>query len=225
MVNNFRKNISNPKGFIAIIAEIKLASPSTGRLGDVLDVEKKIKAYEKGGADCISVVVESRRFGGSYELLREVKSYSNLPILCKDFVTDESFIYKAKDYGADAILLIARIVSLDKLVKLVKLGRELGIEPVVEVFDKDDLEKAILTRTNFVAVNARDLDTFKINVDQACKLLRKTPRKFLRLGFSGVVSRKEVVQYKNAGVLGVLVGTILMKGEDPELIIKELKDI
>lgn len=223
---NFLGAIINPKvGDISIIAEIKLASPSQGVLRDVTNIEKKVKDYERGGADAISVVVDKKYFGGDLEFIKRIKRTVSLPILAKDFIVDPYQVYEAKVYGADAVLLIAKIVTFDKLVQLVKLAREMNIEPVVEVQNTQELKDALKTDTRIIAVNARDLSTFKVDIDRACKLIKLIPRKYIVLGFSGVSNQDDVEKYKAAGAKGILVGTSLMRAKNISGLIKELKDL
>lgn len=204
------ENAFQMKG-IAIIAEVKLASPTAGKLGTEKDVLSRVKAYEAAGADAISVVTEKHFFAGDVSFVTEIKKAVQIPVLQKDFVIDPYQIYEAKQVGADALLLIAKIVSPKELQHFVALCLVSGIEPVVEINDEQDLESALQTKTRIVAVNARNLETFAIDVTKACDLLTHIPKHYTRLGFSGVVSNKEITQYKNAGANGILVGTNLMK--------------
>lgn len=199
---------------VAIIGEIKFASPTHPRLGSPSQLLPRAKAYKEAGVDAISIITEKHFFKGDISYVSAVKKHVTMPVLQKDFVISEDQIYEARAHGADALLFIARLVSEAKLQAFVKLAIKLGIEPVVEVFDEKDLKRAITTKTLFIAVNARDLDTFIVDVEKACELLQKIPLKFIRLGFSGVASKKEVVAYKKAGVEAVLVGTRLMKAKD-----------
>ncbi len=222
---------------IVVIAEVKFASPSNGIASPLRglamthskDLLKRVKEYESGGADAISIITEQYFFKGNVDFIGQAKSVVKLPILQKDFVIDEYQIYEARlrpDFaevtsgrqgfggqacGADALLLIARIVDKKTLRHFVDVCFEEGIEPVVEIFSEEDLEKAAATKTRFVAVNSRDLDTFEVDVEKACELMKKIPERFIRLGFSGIQSAVEVQNYKNAGAKGVLVGTALMR--------------
>lgn len=223
---SFYQAMVNPRaGKVAVIAEIKLASPNEGLLGNKNEIETRIKKYEQSEVDAISVVTEKHFFKGDPELIKRIKKITSLPILQKDFVIDEYQIYEAKIFQADALLLIAQILSEQKLVSLVELIQKIGIEPVVEINNKEDLKKALKTKTNIIAVNARDLDTFEVNVDKACELLKRIPEKFIKLGFSGIHSRTEVEKYKQAGAKAVLVGTGLMKTKNINKFIKELKNV
>lgn len=224
--NNFYQSLLEPKfGKIAIISEIKIASPSEGNLGKATDILSRAKEYELYGADCISVVTEKHYFKGNPKFVRQIKNITSLPILQKDFIIDQYQIYEAKITGSNAILLIARIVSEKDLLSLVNLANEIGIEPVVEINNEEDLEKSINTKTRIIAVNARDLDTFEVNVVRACELLKKIPNQFIKIGFSGIHSRAEVEKYIKAGVNAILVGTQLMKTNSIQKLMKELKNV
>lgn len=216
---NFYKTFSD----FGIIAEIKLASPSAGELADEGQVLEIAASYKDGGADAISVITEKYFFKGDVGFINLVKEKTELPILQKDFVVDPYQIYEARAYGADALLLIAKIVSPDQLKEFVDVCLVVGVEPVVEINDELDLENALQTNVKVIAVNARDLDTFKVDVDRACELIKKIPDGFLKLGFSGVDSVKEVNEYKNAGASGVLVGTNLMKSENKQKFLEDLR--
>lgn len=223
---DFLGSIKNPKaGDISIIAEIKLTSPTEGKLGEEENIVDRAILYGKSPADAISVVVDNKYFGGKLEFIKQIKEVVVLPILAKDFIIDLYQIYEAKVYGTDAILLMAKIVSPDKLNQLVKLAMTLNIEPVVEVQNEQELENATKTNTQIIAVNARDLNTFEIDVDEACRLLKVIPQKFVTLGFSGAFGRNEVEKYRRAGAKGVLVGTSLMKAQNIAKFIKELKGL
>ncbi len=223
---NFMYAIKNPKaGNISIIAEIKLVSPGEGRLGGKKDIVRRVMEYGEGGADAISLVVDKKYFNGDLALIKKIKNSVALPVLAKDFIINPYQIHEMKAYGADAILLIAKIISRENLREFVKLSFEADLEPIVEVQNREELEKATGTDTKVIAVNARDLSTFEINVDRACALLKLIPGKFTALGFSGVSNRADIQKYRKAGAMGVLVGTSLMKSSNVQGLIKELKNI
>lgn len=207
---------------IAIIAELKLASPSAGVLGFKKDILERVMQYEKSGANAISFITEQHYFNGDISFILKIKEKVSIPVLQKDFVIDASQIYEAKQFGSDALLLLARLLDKKTLQEFVMLCQSLDIEPVVEINNAEDLEKAVATTTNIIAVNARNLEDFSINVDGACDLLKRIPDKFIKLGFSGIRSKKEVQQYKTAGVKGILVGTELMKAGNIEEFIRSL---
>ncbi len=209
---------------LSLIAEIKLASPSAGNFSSADTIDGKVKAYEKGGADAISLVTEKKFFKGDPAYIARIKTQVSLPVLQKDFIIDPYQIYEAKLYGADALLLIVRLLTKEQVRSYVALCLELGIEPIVEIHNEADLEKTQDIAAHFIAVNARDLSTFTVDLDAACHLMRQIPNNYYKLGFSGVSSSKECAQYAKAGAAGVLVGTSAMKAEDPETFLHSLKE-
>lgn len=210
---------------MGMITEIKLASPTEEKLGDATQIEKRAKLYEDAGADAISIVTEKYFFQGDSAFVQKVKNVVSLPVLQKDFIVDVYQIYEARMNRADALLLIVKLLDEEKLHEFIQRCFDLGMEPVVEINDEKDLEKALKTKTRVIAVNARDLDTFTVDVAKACELLKRIPDTFLKLGFSGIQSKEQVAHYKNAGAKGVLVGTSLMKSENIRNFIKELRSI
>lgn len=219
---NFLKLFDQNKNKMRLIAEVKFASPTNPNLGSVKDLLERVKTYERAGADAISVITEKHFFKGDISFVPEVKKHISLPILQKDFVIDLSQIYEAAEVGSDALLLIARLVDRETLKEFVNLCFRLHIEPVVEINNEEDLAKAIATKTHVIAVNARDLETFVIDVPKACLLIRKIPDRFIKLGFSGIQSSEEVRFYHEAGANGVLVGTSLMQAGDNVSFVNEL---
>lgn len=214
-VRQFRKAMKFPKkGSLAIIAEIKLASPTQRYLGDQAELLSRVKEYEKAGVDAVSIVTEKNFFKGDIKFVEVIKQTTSLPVLQKDFIVDSYQIYEARIAGADAVLIIAKILSEKDLLFLVDLANKVGLEPIVEINGKDDLKKAIATKTEIIAVNARDLDTFEVDIDRACNLLQEIPDNFTKLGFSGIRGVKDVKRYKNAGANGILIGTSLMKAKN-----------
>jgi indole-3-glycerol phosphate synthase len=219
----FKEALAHPKnGMLAIIAEVKLASPSAGKLGSANELADRARQYEAGGADALSIVTEKHFFKGDPAFVQEAKGAVSLPVLMKDFVLDTYQLYEARLAGADAVLLIARIVPPSLLPTLVEEALLIGLEPVVEVHDERDLASALSTKTGVIAVNARDLDTFEIDVAKACRLLLTVPDRFLRLGFSGVAGKLEAREYQAVGAQGILVGTALMKSADPAEFLRTL---
>lgn len=210
------------KNMTALIAEIKFASPTNKNLGSPADLLSIARTYEKAQTDAISIITEKHFFNGDVSYISRVKNEVNVPVLQKDFVIDSSQIYEAKNLGSDALLLIARLVSGTELESFVDICFSLGIEPVVEIASEEDLEKALATKTNIIAVNARDLQKFTVDIGKACKLLQRVPKKFITLGFSGVSSKEDVEEYRNAGAAGVLVGTNLMKAKSVKKFIDDL---
>lgn len=218
----FRKAIEEGK-HPAIIGELKFASPTNSQIGDKDSLFTKAKEYQEAGLEAISVITERHYFKGDTSFIPLVKEFTTLPVLQKDFIIDDSQIFEAKALGSDALLFIARILSEEVLQKFVSLALSLGIEPVVEIASGEDLKKAVKTETQIMAVNARDLDTFTVDVVKACLLCKKIPPQFMRLGFSGITSQREIKLYTEAGARGVLIGTSLMKAPDTSDFIRNLK--
>jgi indole-3-glycerol phosphate synthase len=212
----------NSKNKIALIAEIKFASPTSKNLGSPDDFLLIAKRYKKAKVNAISIITEKHYFKGDISFITKIKNQVSIPVLQKDFVIDPRQIYEANEIGSDALLLIARLVTVERLAKFVEICFTLGIEPVVEIANNEDLKKAILTGTNIIAVNARDLDTFTIDIPKACELVKRIPGEFVKLGFSGISSHEDVEKYRIAGVTGVLVGTNLMKAENVDKFIATL---
>lgn len=208
---------------MVIIGEVKLASPSVGVLAPADVFIPKVHEYRNAGIDAISVITEKHFFHGDSAYIKQVTEAVSLPVLQKDFVIDEQQIYEAKALGADALLLIARILTTQKLSKFVEHCLALDIEPVVEIHSVSDLRKAVKTHTRIIAVNARNLETFYVDVENACRLIKKIPVGYVKLGFSGITSRKEVALYKDAGVDGILIGTALTKEVNVDAFLSSLR--
>jgi len=208
---------------VALIAEIKVASPTHPALGSLGDAVGRARIYTQARANAISFITENHYFKSDPKYLRNLKMVTDLPILQKDFVIDSYQVYESRAAGADAVLLIARLVDGRTLRELVNCAVGLGLEPVVEINDEADLAKAVATDARIIAVNARDLRTFKVDVVGACRLLAVVPGRYLRLGFSGITSVKEVHEYRTAGARGVLVGTALMQAPDIAGFIRKLR--
>lgn len=224
--SSFVQAVTHPKvGRVALIAEIKLASPAGGILGNAEDILRRARAYEQAGADAISIVVDRKFFGGDYEFISRVKKVTTLPILAKDFVIDIYQIFEAKIAGASAVLLIAKILSKETLKRFVQLAFSIGLEPVVEVGNEKELEVAISTEAICLGVNARDLVTFNVDIEKACKIGRNIPNSRLFIGFSGVKTRYDIETYRSAGAKAILIGTTLMKSNNTKKFIRDLLDI
>lgn len=223
-LGTFKTAILHPQySNTAFIGEIKLASPTMSLIHSKIDIVKQGVEYENVGLDAISIITEKHFFKGEPLFIQKIKKKVKLPILQKDFIIDESQIYEAKQIQSDALLLIAKLVDEKTLKRFALLCLNLRIEPVVEINDYEDLAKAVATNTSIIAVNARNLETFKINIDKACNLLKKVPDRFIKLGFSGIQSSKEVKKYKSSGAKGVLIGTSLMKAKNISKFINSLR--
>jgi len=220
--NAFFKLFQQKRKRPVLIAEIKPKSPSGGVLykGNLVELAK---TYQLAGADAISVLTDRKFFGGSPELLREIKKIVGVPLFRKDFIISEAQLIESLLLGADAVLLIARILKLSQLKNLINLSLILGLVPVVEVFNERDIQAALEAGAQLIGVNSRDIQTLKINEGQALRVLKKIPNNVIPLFFSGIKTRQDMQRAINAGAKGVLVGTTLLQAKDPVEKIKELK--
>ncbi len=220
-VFNFKDSISRP-GIINIIGEIKRLSPSAGVLRKAFDPLKIAKAYKKSGILAISVLTDEKFFAGKLEHLKLIKKNINLPILRKDFIIDDYQIYESYLAGADAILLIAQLLSRNKLKDFIKLTHKLGLVALVEVHNRRDLSKALDCGAGIIGINNRNLRTFKVKLETTYKLIKLIPQARIIVSESGIKSRKDILNLKSVGVNAVLIGEIFMKAANLDKKIKIL---
>ncbi|MCD6255780.1 MAG: indole-3-glycerol phosphate synthase TrpC [Deltaproteobacteria bacterium] len=199
---------------ISIIAEIKRASPSLGPIRPSLEPGRIASIYEKNGAAAISVLTERHFFKGDIDYLPLIKKEVSLPILRKDFIIDSYQVYESNIYGADAILLIVSILPPDLLKDLIVLTNELGMEALVEVHNREELEKAILAGADIIGVNNRDLKTLKIDLNTSLELIKYIPQEKVTVVESGINTKEELLTLEEAGFDAALIGTALMKARD-----------
>ncbi len=208
---------------IALIAEIKKASPSHGIIKRDLDPVQLGLIYETSGAEAISVVTNEAFFGGKCEYITELKKVSKLPLLRKDFILDEYQIYESRAVGADGVLLIARILDEQELKRMVKLVKKLGMTPIVEVHSREDIHKALATETEIIGINNRNLDNFQVDIAISLFLKPYIPSGYYILSESGIKNKEEVKKLQEAGFDGILVGTAILMANDIKKKIAELK--
>jgi indole-3-glycerol phosphate synthase len=220
-LRDFKAAISVPKK-ISLIAEIKFASPSAGLIRKKTDPAYIGRIYEYAGAAAISLLTDQRFFKGDLEQLPRLKKAIALPVLRKDFIIDEAQVREAFFYGADAVLLIARILSQQQLTDYIDLCRELGMVPLTEVHSTDDLEKAVAGGAEVIGINNRDLDSFKVDLNTTFELAPLIPNHCVRVSESGISSEEDVRALKTAGIHAVLVGSSLMGSRDPAKKAKEI---
>ncbi len=206
----------------AIIAEVKKKSPSGGILRKDFDPIKVAKAYEKGGASALSVLTDRKFFAGSVEILKKIRKTTALPILRKDFIIDEYQLWEAKAIGADAILLIAGILSQRQMKKFYALARKLGLDALFEVHSRRELERVLPLHPRIVGVNNRDLKTFKVNLDTTKKLARFVKHKAILVSESGIFTHQDLLALKRVGCRAVLVGEGLIREADIAKALKKL---
>jgi indole-3-glycerol phosphate synthase len=213
---DFLAALRAPKtGDVALIAEVKKASPSAGVICPDFDPVRIAKEYEAAGARCLSVLTDEKFFHGSLDYLRQIRAAVELPLLRKDFIIDERQILEAIEWGADAILLIVAILDDARLKKFHTLATEAGLAALVEVHDEAELERALAADAELIGVNNRDLKTFKVDLGTterlAAKLFSTTAETSLLVAESGIHTRVDVERLKRAGAQAILVGESLMR--------------
>jgi indole-3-glycerol phosphate synthase len=211
--SSFRKYISRPH-HVNLIAELKKASPSKGILRGDFSPAKIAVTYQANGASAISVLTDERFFEGKLEYIKLVKEHVSLPVLRKDFIIDEYQIYESVAAGADAILLIAELLSLNELSGFHNLASGLGLDCLVEVHNEEDVDKAMASGAPIIGINNRDLHTFKLDINVTQKLLKLIPPNRIRVSESGIRTYEDVMFLKSLGVNAVLIGEAFMEAPD-----------
>lgn len=206
---------------IKVIAEVKRASPSRGPLASIPDPALLARQYAEGGASAISVLTEERRFGGSLADLEAVRAAVRVPVLRKDFIAEPYQVFEARAAGADLVLLIVAALDDTTLVELHRLILDLGMTPLVETHDADEVQRAVDLGAAVIGVNARDLSTFELDRDLFGRLAPTIPDGTVRIAESAVSSVADVEHYRRAGADVVLVGEALVTGGDPVATLNE----
>ncbi|MBW1698530.1 MAG: indole-3-glycerol phosphate synthase TrpC [Deltaproteobacteria bacterium] len=207
---------------INIIAEIKRASPSKGWIRKELDSRAYAVSYERGGAAAISVLTDGPNFNGSAEDLREARKATSLPVLRKDFLICSYQIYQSKVMEADAVLLIALILSQGQLKEYLHLAGELGLDALVEVHTEADLEKATKAGAKLIGINNRNLRSFKTDIRTAVRLKTLLEPHQIAVAESGIKTRGDILALQKAGIWNFLIGESLVRAEDPQTFLKQL---
>ena len=210
---------------VGIIAEVKRRSPSRGSINPRIDAVRRANDYVEGGAVAISVLTEPDSFGGTLDDLAQVSAAIKPPTLRKDFIVDEVQLLEARIAGASAALLIARALPPRRLVELVKAARDCGVEPLVEVRDEVELERALATDARLIGVNHRDLESLVIDVNLGERLLPSIPPDRITIAESGVSSRRDVERLAAVGADAVLVGSVLSAASDPRNAVRALTGV
>ncbi len=215
----FTNNLRHPrKGSVALIAEVKKASPSAGVICPDFDPVRIAKEYEAAGASCLSVLTDEKFFQGSLAYLKQIRAAVSLPLLRKDFIIDERQILEAVECGADAILLIVAILSDGDLERFHRLTTEAGLAALVEVHDEVELERALRIEARLIGVNNRNLKTFSVDLGTTERLAEhlfgsvSTPDEVLLVAESGIHTRRDVERLAHSGARAILVGESLMRG-------------
>ena len=215
-------------GGMALIAEVKKASPSAGVICQDFDPVRIAREYEAAGAGCLSVLTDEKFFQGSLDHLRKIRAAVKIPLLRKDFIIDERQLLEAVEWGADAILLIVAILTDGQLQKFHSLAIEAGLAVLVEVHDEAELDRALKISPALIGVNNRDLKTFKVDLATTERLAAKlfpspaTRRASLLVAESGIHTRADVERLKKCGADAILVGESLMRGGDIQAKVRDL---
>lgn len=211
-----------------VIAEVKKASPSQGVFREDFDPVAIAQAYEQNGAACLSVLTDNKFFQGSFENLGRVRQAVTLPLLCKDFVLYPYQIYLARAYGADAVLLIAAVLSDQDLQYFLKITHSLGMNALVEVHSAEELERVLgLDGVRLIGINNRDLTTFETTLETTCGLLadygdRLQAQEIVVVSESGMATSADLQRVADAGAAAVLVGESLIRQPDPGPALRQL---
>jgi indole-3-glycerol phosphate synthase len=207
---------------VAVIAEVKRASPSKGALAAIADPAALAADYEAGGARVISVLTEKRRFGGSLDDLAAVREAVDVPVLRKDFIISSYQLWEARAYGADLVLLIVAALEQNALVSLVERAVSIGLVPLVEVHTDDELDRAVDAGATVIGINARNLRTLEVDRAVFSRLAPRVPEGVIKIAESGVRGPHDLLAYAAAGADAVLVGESLVTGKDPRSAVADL---
>jgi indole-3-glycerol phosphate synthase len=216
----FRKALASKRP--AIIAEIKRASPSAGVIAQDFDPAAIAASYQAGGAAALSVLTDKQFFGGSLQHLVQARVATHLPVLRKDFTLDRFHLLQASAEGADAVLLIVAALTDDELKELLQQARELALDPLVEVHDETELERALGAGADLIGVNNRNLKTLEVSLETSLRLAAQIPPEVLAVSESGIRESKDIRRLMDAGYQAFLIGESLMKKPAPGEALAEL---
>lgn len=207
---------------VKVICEVKRSSPSKGALAAIADPAGLAADYEAGGAAVISVLTEQRRFGGSLADLEAVRARVDIPVLRKDFVVTSYQLWEARAYGADLVLLIVAALDQPALESLIERAVSIGLTPLVEVHDEDEVERAVDAGAKVIGINARNLKTLEVDRGTFERVAPEIPAHIVKIAESGVRGPHDLIAYANAGADAVLVGESLVTGRDPKSAVSDL---
>ncbi len=210
------------KNHMHLIAEVKKASPSAGVIRDDFDPLKIAITYEANGASAISVLTDEKFFQGHILYLEKIKKNVHLPVLRKDFIIDEYQIYESIVRGADAVLLIADLLTDGELKHFMEIGKEHNLDFLVEVHSEEDVQKALDLKCDIIGINNRDLHTFKVDVHTTTRLIRLIPHDKIIVSESGIRTKENISYLRSLGVDAVLIGEVFMQSEDIGAKVREL---
>lgn len=222
-VANFKESLQQP-GEVAIIAEIKKASPSKGLIRMDFDAFAIAKQYENGGASAISVLTDKPAFKGSLDYLEIAAREVSIPLLRKDFVVDPYQVKEAKAYGADAVLLIATITNGNQLDELLHATKEFGLQALVECYSEADFNRLNFDHIDILGVNNRDLRTFEVELHRGIELLHQAPEGTILVSESGLNTNKDLQLLLKEGIHAALIGEYFMRQADPGKAVQQMKE-
>jgi len=210
---------------VAVIAEVKKASPSAGPIAPCCEASMQALHYQRGGAAAISVLTEPEQFGGAFSDLSDVSDAVEIPVLAKDFVVDQRQLFIARGHGADAVLLMVSVLG-ERIAEYLDLAQTLGLQAIVEVHDESELDIAVAAKPAIIGVNSRDLRTLEVDPARARGVVRMSADSgILTVAESGVKKRADVESAAAAGACAVLVGETLMRAETPEELLEKLTGV
>ena len=232
---NFVKSLENKQRFeetlknsgnkrYTLITEIKKASPSKGIIREDFNPRELARSYEKGGASCLSVLTDTTYFKGSNDYIAQIKKIVSLPILRKDFIIDPLQVIESKNLGADCILIIVGMNSIEDNKKIEYMALDIGLECILEVHSLEELEATKHFSSNIIGINNRDLNTFVTDIETTIKLLPRVPKNKTIISESGLSKKSDLVRLANLGVSSFLVGESLMKQQDVEKATRSIMD-
>ena len=223
--NSLSKSIVNSP--FGIIAEHKRRSPSKATINNSFSVEEVVKGYENAGASGISILTDMQYFGGSLEDLLLARASVQIPLLRKEFIVDEYQLLEAKAFGADAILLIAAVLSKQEIKQLSQFAQSLALEVLLEVHNQEELEKSMMPSLDLIGVNNRNLKTFEVSLQNSIELANHIPNDFVKISESGITTTDDIKLLRSQGFQGFLIGENFMKTDNPgkslEQFINQLK--
>jgi len=217
---DFAAALSAPS--LNVIAELKKASPSRGVIRADFDAQSLAAVLASAGAAALSVLTEEEFFQGSLTNLRTARRVVTIPVLRKDFIVDPWQVWEARSADADSFLLIVAILADSQLAELLAAGRELGMEPLVEVHSREELQRALSAGARIIGVNNRDLRTFTVSLQTSLDLIREIPRDRIAVSESGLHAAADLARLRDAGFHAFLIGESLMQAPDPAAALRSL---
>ena len=209
---------------LSVICEVKKSSPSKGLIRPDFHPVEIAAEYEKAGANAISCLTEEYYFNGSSKYLSDIRKVVNIPILRKDFIFDDYQIYEAKTIGANAVLLIAAILSTEQMKEFQDLAHELDLQCLVEVHNEEELEKVLKFTPDMIGINNRNLKTFEVDLNTTAKVRKNVPRETILVSESGIKDNADMKMVRKLGADAVLIGETLMRSDDITATLHQLRE-